>query len=149
MKIVLLERNSVGRDIDVSCYEEFGDVVYYDNTATVTEVGERIQDAEIVIANKAPLRREALEKAPNLKLIGILATGYDNCDLAYCREREIKVTNVVNYSTAMVAQHTITLALELSQKFSHYDHYVKSGAYSAQSGFSYFGIPFRELDGKT
>lgn len=149
MKIVLLERNSVGRDIDVSCYEEFGEVVYYDNTATVTEVGERIQDAEIVIANKAPLRREALEKALNLKLIGILATGYDNCDLAYCRERGIKVTNVVNYSTAMVAQHTITLALELSQKLSHYDHYVKSGAYSAQSGFSYFGFPFRELDGKT
>lgn len=149
MKIVLLERNSVGRDIDVSCYEEFGEVIYYDNTATVEEVGERIQDAEIVIANKAPLRKAALVKAPNLKLIGILATGYDNCDLEYCRERGIKVTNVVNYSTAMVAQHTVTLALELSQKLSHYDQYVKSGAYSAQSGFSYFAVPFRELDGKT
>ena len=149
MKIVVLERNSVGRDVDVSCYEELGNVTYYDNTVTVEEVGERIQDAEIVIANKAPLRTEALEKAPNLKLICILATGYDNCDVRYCKERGIKVTNVVNYSTAMVAQHTITLALSLSQKIVHYDQYVKSGAYSAQSSFSSFSLPFAELDGKT
>lgn len=149
MKIVVLERNSVGRDVDVSCYEELGNVTYYDNTVTVEEVGERIQDAEIVIANKAPLRIEALEKAPNLKLICILATGYDNCDVMYCKERGIKVTNVVNYSTAMVAQHTITLALSLSQKIVHYDQYVKSGAYSAQSSFSNFSLPFAELDGKT
>lgn len=149
MKIVVLERNSVGRDIDVSCYEELGNVTYYDNTVTVKEVGERIQDAEIVIANKAPLRVEALEKAPNLKLICILATGYDNCDIGYCKERGIKVTNVINYSTAMVAQHTITLALSLSQKIVHYNQYVKSGDYSAQSGFSNFSLPFTEMDGKT
>ena len=149
MKIVVLERNSVGTDIDISCYEELGDVTYYDNTVTVEEVSERIGDAEIVIANKAPLKEEALKKASNLKLVCILATGYDNCDIGYCRERGIKVTNVVNYSTAMVAQHTITLALSLSQKIVHYDQYVKSGEYSAQNSFSYFALPFYELDGKT
>lgn len=148
MKIVVLERNSVGTDIDMSCYEELGDVIYYDNTITIEEVGERIRDAEIVIANKAPLREEALKKASNLKLVCILATGYDNCDIGYCKERGIKVTNVVNYSTAMVAQHTITLALSLSQKIIHYDQYVKSGEYSAQNSFSYFAFPFHELDGK-
>lgn len=149
MEIVVLERNSVGKDVDVSCYEELGNVTYYDNTVTAEEAGERIRKAEIVIANKAPLRAEALEKAPDLKLICILATGYDNCDIGYCKKRGIKVTNVVNYSTAMVAQHTITLALTLSQKIVHYDQYVKSGAYSAQRNFSNFSFAFAELDGKT
>ena len=149
MNIVLLERNSVGQDIDVSCYDELGQVTAYPNTTTVEEVAERIRDADIVIANKAPLREAALRDAANLKLICILATGYDNCDVAYCRERGVKVCNVVNYSTAMVAQHTVTLALALSQKIVHYDRYVKSGAYSGQSSFSNFDMPFSELDGKT
>lgn len=149
MKIVVLERDSVGKDIAVNCFEDFGEVTYYSNTTTVDEVRQRVADADVVIANKAPLRREALEGAENLKFIGILATGYDNCDLEFCRERGIRVTNVVNYSTAMVAQHTITLALALSQKIVHYDRYVKSGAYSAQSSFSNFAEPFRELEGKT
>ncbi|MBE5784103.1 MAG: D-2-hydroxyacid dehydrogenase [Clostridiales bacterium] len=149
MKIVLLERNSVGTDVDVSCYEALGEVVSYRNTVTVEEVKERVKDADVIIANKAPMRRESLAEAPNVKLICVLATGYDNCDIAYCRERGIKVCNVVNYSTAMVAQHTFALALSLSQKMVHYDQYVKSGAYSAQDRFSNFDVPFRELDGKT
>lgn len=147
MKIVILERDSVGHDVAMECFEQYGDVTYYGNTTTMEEVCQRIQDADVVIANKAPLRREALETAKNLKFIGILATGYDNCDLEFCREKGIRVTNVRNYSTAMVAQHTITLAL--SQKIFHYDHYVKSGAYSAQKSFSNFSEPFCELDGKT
>lgn len=149
MKIVILERNSVGYDVDMSCFEELGTVTYYDNTTTPEEAGERVRDADAVIANKAPLTRKALEGAVNLKFIGILATGYDNCDIAYCRERGIRVTNVVNYSTAMVAQHTVTLALALTGKIVHYDRYVKSGAYSAQNSFSNFDEAFRELDGKT
>ena len=149
MKIVILERNSVGRDVDMSCFEDLGTVTYFDNTTTPEEVSERVRGAEAVIVNKAPLTRKALEGAVNLKFIGILATGYDNCDLAFCRERGIRVTNVVNYSTAMVAQHTVTLALALAGKIVHYDRYVKSGAYSAQSSFSNFDEAFRELDGKT
>ncbi len=149
MRIVILERNSVGHDVDMSCFEELGTVTYYDNTTTPEEVGERVRDAEAVIANKAPMTRTALEGAANLKFIGILATGYDNCDLAFCRDRGIRVTNVVNYSTAMVAQHTVTLALALAGKIVHYDRYVKSSAYSAQNSFSNFDEAFRELDGKT
>lgn len=148
MKIVVLERNSVGTDIDVSCYQELGDVICYDNTTSAAEVRERIQDADIVIANKAPLKKESLEHAARVKLICVMATGYDNIDLGYCKERGIKVANVRGYSTAMVAQHTVTLALALSQKLPYYDSYVKSGAYSSQKGFSYFANPFRELDGK-
>lgn len=81
------------------------------------------------------MREESLKNCPNVKLICELATGYDNCDLEYCKSRGIKVANVVDYSTAMVAQHTFTLALALSQKLPYYDEYVKSGAYSAQDRF--------------
>ena len=149
MKIVILERNSVGTDVPVDCIRDFGEVTVYSNTVTAEEVRERVKDADIIIANKAPLREETLKDAPNVKLICEFATGYDNCDLEYCRSRGIKVANVRDYCTAMVAQHTFTLALALSQKLMHYDNYVKSGEYSAQDRFSNFDIPFAELDGKT
>lgn len=149
MKIVILERNSVGTDVSVDCINDFGDVTSYPNTVTIEDIRERVKDADIIIANKSPLREETLKDAPNVKLICEFATGFDNCDLEYCKSRGIKVTNVVDYSTAMVAQHTFTLALALSQKLPHYDNYVKSGAYAAQDRFSNFDIPFLELDGKT
>ncbi len=149
MKIVILERNSVGPDVSVDCISDFGEVTAYRNTVTKEEIRERIKDADIVIANKSPLCEETLKDAPNVKLICEFATGYDNCDLEYCKSRGIKVTNVVDYSTAMVAQHTFTLALALSQKLAYYDTYVKSGAYGAQDRFSNFDLPFYELEGKT
>ena len=149
MKIVILERSSVGADVSVECIRDFGDVTIYDNTVTTQQVRERIKDADIVIANKSPLREETLKDAPGVRLICEFATGYDNCDLEYCRKRGIKVANVRDYCTAMVAQHTFTLALALSQKLFYYDNYVKSGQYSAQDRFSNFDIPFCELAGKT
>ena len=149
MKIVSLERNSAGIDISVDCWNELGEVTIYSNTVTVEDIRERVKDADIIIANKARMNEETLKDAPNVKLICELATGYDNCDLEYCSSRGIKVTNVKDYCTDMVAQHTFTLALTLSQKLPHYDHYVKSGAYSAQDRFSNFDIPFYELAGKT
>lgn len=149
MKIVILERDSVGTDVSVDCIGDFGDVTVYRNTVTAEEVRERIREADIVIANKSPLREETLKDAPDVKLICEFATGFDNCDLEYCRSRGIKVTNVRDYCTGMVAQHTFCLALALSEKLPHYDDYVKSGAYSAQDRFSNFDLPFCELEGKT
>lgn len=149
MKIVVLERNSVGPDIPVDCFYELGDVVCYPNTVTVEEVRERVREADIIVANKSPMNEESLKDAPNVKLICEFATGFDNCDLAYCKSRGIQVRNVVDYSTDMVAQHTFTLALALCQKLAYYDNYVKSGAYSAQDRFSNFDLPFYELAGKT
>lgn len=149
LNIVILERNSVGTDVDVSCFEKLGNVTCYPNTVTAEEVRERTKNADIVIANKSPLREETLKDSPRVKLICEFATGFDNCDLAYCKSRGIGVANVVDYSTAMVAQHTFTLALALTQKLAHYDEYVKSGAYSAQDRFSNFDLPFSELDSMT
>ncbi len=148
MKIAVLERNSVGLDIDVSVFEKFGEVSYYPNTLK-DDAAEKVKDAEIVIANKAPMNEETLKDAPNVKLICEFATGYDNVDLEYCKNRGIKVANVVDYSTAAVAQHTIALALYLVESLSYYDDYVKSGTYAGQDRFSHFDVPFAELEGKT
>lgn len=149
VKIVILERNSVGVDTPVDCFEELGEVTCYPNTTTAEEVRERTKDADIIVANKARLNEESLRESPNVKLICEFATGFDNCDLAYCNSRGIKVANVADYCTDMVAQHTFTLMLTLLQKLPHYDEYVKSGTYAAQDRFSNFDEPFTELAGKT
>ena len=149
VKIVILERNSVGVDTPVDCFEELGEVTCYPNTTTAEEVRERTKDADIIVANKARLNEESLRESPNVKLICEFATGFDNCDLTYCNSRGIKVANVADYCTDMVAQHTFTLMLTLLQKLPHYDEYVKSGAYAAQDRFSNFDEPFTELAGKT
>ena len=146
MNIVVLEQNSIGLDIDLTIYKEFGNVTYYGNT--VHEVAERIKDADIVIANKARLDEESMKDAPNVKLICEFATGYDNVDLEYCKKRGIAVANVVDYSTPAVAQHTFAMALYLLERLPYYDNYVKSGEYSAQDRFSNFDKPFLELEGK-
>ena len=147
MKIVILERGSVGDDVSVDCLKELGETVVYHNTVA-GEVEERVKEADIIIANKAPLNRETLKDAASLKLICEFATGFDNIDLEYCREKGIRVANVVDYSTAAVAQHTFALCFYVLEKLHHYDHYVKSGEYAAQSRFSNFDIPFTELEGK-
>ncbi len=148
MKLVILERDSAGTDIDVSCFEQFGTVACYANTTTA-QFAERIKDADIIISNKAPMNQSTLADAPNVKLICLLATGYDCVDLTYCKSRGIKVANVVNYCTPAVAQHTLLLALMLSGKTAFYDQYVKSGAYSAQERFSNFDRTFHDLEGMT
>lgn len=146
MNIVVLEQHSIGTDIDLTIFEKLGNVTYYRNT--VSEVAERIKDADIVIANKARLNEETMKDAPNVKLICEFATGFDNVDIEYCKSRGIGVANVVDYSTPAVAQHTFAMALYLLERLPHYDNYVKSGAYAAQDRFSNFDKPFTELEGK-
>lgn len=148
MKIAVLERNSVGVDIDVSCFEDFGEVFYYPNTVR-EDTAAKVKDVEIIIANKAPMNEQTLKEAKNVRLICEFATGFDNIDLEYCNKRGIKVANVRNYSTAAVAQHTFTLALSLIEKLSFYNDYVKSGIYGSQDRFSNFDEAFIELEGKT
>ena len=144
MKIVVLERNSVGEDIDISAFGDFGEVVAYPVTKAA-EVAERLADADIAIANKAPVTEAVLEQAPKLKLVAEFATGFDNIDIEACRKRGIAVCNVSGYSTDSVAQHTFTLALSLLEHLPYYDDYVKSGVYSRQERFSNFDRRFEEL----
>ena len=121
MKIVVLECKSIGEDIDLNIYKDFGEVTFYGNTVE-DQVAERVKDADILVVNKAPMNESTLKDAPNVKLICEFATGYDNVDLAYCKSRGISVANVVDYSTAAVAQHTFALALYLLERLPFYDN---------------------------
>ena len=148
MKIVVLEKMSLGFDVDISFYEEFGEVTYYDTTRP-EEIADRVADADIIIANKAPLNESTLKAAKNLKLICETATGYNNVDIEYCKAKGIRVTNAVGYSTPIVAQHTFALALYLLEKLPVFDQYVKSGEYEKAPMFTCFEPYFTELEGKT
>lgn len=148
MKLAVLERDSLGKDIDISFYEEFGEVAYYDNTRA-EEAAERVADVDIIIANKVPLNESTLKEASKVKLICESATGYNNVDLAYCQKRGIRVTNAVGYSTPIVAQHTFAMALYLLEKLPAYDTYVKNGEYAKCPIFTCFSPYFTELEGKT
>ncbi len=148
MKIVILERNTVGVDVDVSAMEKFGEVSVYTDTTPET-VAERVKDADIIVANKMPLNENTLKDAANVKLIEEFATGYDNIDIEYCRARNIAVCNVSNYSTDSVVQHTFALALSLMESIGWYDNFVKSGEYSASGIFTYFGKEFSQLSSLT
>ena len=148
MKIVELDRNTLGYDIDTTVFADFGEYEQHDSDTVLNNRG-FIKDADIVIFNKAVMNEEMLRDAENVRLLCVTATGYDNIDLDYARSRGIAVANVKAYSTPAVAQHTFALALYVLEKISYYDDYVKSGKYSSQTGFCNFDEHFNELDGKT
>ena len=148
MKIVMLDRNSIGMDISTDGFKKFGDWQEYD-TMSQEDSRPLIQDADVIIFNKTRMNQELLKDAKKVRLLCVTATGYDNVDLVYARSRKIAVCNVRNYSTPAVVQHTFSLALYLLEKISFYNEYVRSGAYSAQMGFSNFSEHYWELSGKT
>ena len=113
MKIVVMDRSSVGDDTCVDGFYRFGEVEQHYSTPNEL-VAERVKDADIIVNNKNLLNEASLKDAKNVKLVCQLATGYDNVDVEYCRQRGIKVANVRNYSTAAVVQHTIALVWEIS-----------------------------------
>lgn len=148
MKTVILERNSLGVDIDMSRFGDFGEYVEYP-VSSAEETVDRVADADVIVVNKIQMNATTLAKAKNLKLICESATGVDNIDLEYCKANGITVTNVKGYSTAMVAQHTFAMYLYLSEHLPFYDDYVKSDTYANQPRFSNFDKSFNEIDGKT
>ena len=148
MKIVMLDRNSIGYDIDTSIFSKLGTFEEYD-TMPLAESTPLISDADVIIFNKTKMNEEALQDAKNVKLLCVTATGYDNIDVDYAKSRGIAVCNVKGYSTPAVVQHTFALALHVLEKISFYDNYVKSGEYSNQLGFSNFSERYFELEGKT
>ena len=149
MKIVIADRDSVGTDMDYSIYDELGEVVYYDDKVTDENAKERLEGASILVINKSQITDALLDDAPDLELICEFATGYDNANIEACNRHGVKVANVVNYSTASVAQHTFALLFYLMESMRHYDEFVKSGDYANQPHFCCLDIPFHELDGMT
>lgn len=147
MKIGVLDALTVGRDIDLTPLSECGELICYDLTSP-EEVSERIKEMDVVITNKVFLNEENLKEASNLKMIGLLATGYNNIDIEYAKKRGIAVANVAGYSTKSVAQHTFAMLLYMMEHLNQYDEYVKSKAYSDSDTFTYIAWPYQELSGK-
>ncbi len=147
-KIVMLERDNIGADVDLSYFEQLGDLTIY-GTTPYEQVKERIGDADVLVINKIPMNEETLKDATNVKLICVTATGTDNVDMDYCAGRGIAVKNVRSYSTESVVQHTFAMYFYISEKLRFYDEYVKSGEYMKCPRFTYFGEQFHELSGKT
>lgn len=146
-KIVILDGKTLG-DIKLEKLSEIGEVKYYDTT-DISEVKERVREANIVLTNKVVLNRENLSDANNLEFIAEVATGFNNIDVEYAKEKGIGVANVAGYSTNAVVQHTFAVALALLDEVTYYDSYVKNGEYSKSGLFTCLDKPYYEIEGKT
>lgn len=147
MKVVILDAKTLGDDIELGIFQQFGDLEVYPTTDP-SQLFERIQDADIIITNKVVIDREAINAARNLKLICVAATGYNNVDVLYAKEKGIAVTNVAGYSTESVVQTTFGMLFYLLMHLRYYDDYVKSGKYAMSDIFTHLGKPFWEINGK-
>lgn len=149
MKIVILDGHAVNPgDLSWDFLNQFGDVTVYERTP-VEEVAKRIGNAEIALINKSPITAEVLDACPNLKLICVLATGYNVVDCAAAKARNIPVCNVPDYGTAAVAQFTFALLLDLCHKVAHHAQTVRDGKWCDCPDFCYWDTPQMELAGKT
>ncbi len=148
MRIVFLDDNTIGDDIDLDRFNDFGTVRKYGYTE-ISEITERVKDADILIINKIPVNEKTVGTAENLKLVCITATGTNNLDKDFLAKRNIEWRNVAGYSTENVAQHTFALLFYLLEKLSYYDEYVKSGKYIGDRSFTHFANLYHELSGKT
>ena len=146
MKIVILDRATLGFDIDISIFESLGEVKSYDITKP-NETIERLQDADIVITNKVVISKEVMDSS-NLKLICISATGMNNVDLEYAKQKNIEVKNVAGYSSASVVQVAFSMIFYFIQKLDYYKKYVDEGNWQKSQIFTHIDKPFFELDGK-
>jgi glycerate dehydrogenase len=144
---VFLDFATVGPGIDTARLDALVDVEYHD-FSSASEVAARLEGMEIVLLNKAPLRRESIEAAAKLKLIVLTATGCDNVDTAAARDKGIAVANVREYCSSALAQHVFALILGLTQKVGPYDMLVRSGAWTRSKSFALFDYPIRELSGR-
>lgn len=148
MNIVILDKSTLGADIDLSPIRTLGTTQEF-LTTTPEQVAERLLDADVVILNKVKLHRENLHTARRLKLICVAATGYDNIDTAYCKERGIALCNVPGYSTDSVAQISVAMALSLASHLTEYRDYVHTGAYTASGVANCLTPVYHELSSMT
>lgn len=150
MKIAVLDWNTVsnGGDISSEALEKIGEVKIIPLTSPV-ETASNIGDADIVLCNKVLITKEVMDSCPNIKYIGLFATGYNNVDIEYAAQKGIVVCNAGQYSTNSVAQQTFAYILDYFSRIRDYDTRVKEGMWEHSPVFSCFPIPTAELAGKT
>ena len=152
MKLVVLDGYTENPgDLSWEGLKEFGELTVYDRTSSVESplIAERISNAEIVITNKTPISRTTIDKCPNIRLIAVLATGYNVVDYNYAAEKGIPVVNVPTYGTASVSQFSIALLLEICHHIGHHDKTVHEGKWAENADWCYWDYPLIELEGKT
>ncbi len=148
MKIVFLERATLGDDIDLSPLEEEGQLVIY-QTNTPEQTAQRIKDAEIIIVNKTPIGEKELQQAEKLKLICVAATGYNNIDIEATLKYDVVATNVKGYSTESVAQYVFAHLLTVVNSVIPYQEDMRRGLWQKSPIFTMLTHPVTELKGKT
>ncbi|MPL62531.1 putative 2-hydroxyacid dehydrogenase [bioreactor metagenome] len=146
MQIVILDRATLGFDIDVNIFSKFGNVTSYDSTKE-NETAQRVKNADIVLTNKVVIGKNEIDNS-NIKLICITATGMNNVDLEYAKEKNIAVKNVAGYSTSSVVQVGFSMILYFVQKLNYYKKYVDEGNWQRNELFTHIDEPFFELDKK-
>ena len=146
MQIVILDRATLGFDIDVNIFSKFGNVTSYDSTKE-NETAQRVKNADIVLTNKVVIGKNEINNS-NIKLICITATGMNNVDLEYAKEKNIAVKNVAGYSTSSVVQVGFSMILYFVQKLNYYKKYVDEGNWQKNKLFTHIDEPFFELDKK-
>jgi glycerate dehydrogenase len=147
MQIVVLDGGTLNPgDLDWGPLEALGPCTFHDRTPPEAVI-ERAQKAEAVLVNKVALPRETLRALPELRYIGVVATGFDRVDVAAARERGIVVTNVPAYSTESVAQGVFALLLELTFHTGRHAEGVRAGRWSRSDDFCFWDEPLVEIHG--
>lgn len=150
MKIVVLDGKGLNPgDLSWDCLQDLGNLTVYDKTPTDALTIERLQDADIAITNKTPIHGDILDACPTVKLICVLATGYNVIDCEAATQRNVPVCNVPDYGTSAVAQFTFALLLEICHQIGHHDRVVHQGKWTACPSFCFWDTPQMELAGKT
>lgn len=152
MKIVVLDGYTENPgDLSWEALERLGELTVYDRTSYEESplIAQRLANAEIAVTNKTPISRKTMEACPNLKLIAVLATGYNIVDVVYANERGIPVANVPSYGTQIVGQYAVGLLLEICSHYGHHDATVKAGRWEQGKDWCYWDHPMIELYGKT
>jgi glycerate dehydrogenase len=148
MNIVVLDGYAANPgDLNWNKLEELGTCTIYERTSR-DEVIPRIAGADIILTNKTVIKRDAMEAAPELKYIGVLATGYNVVDIDAARERKIIVTNIPAYSTPSVGQMVFAHILNITQQVKHHSDEVHKGRWSESKDFCFRDTPLIELLGK-
>ncbi len=149
MEIVILDGYTENPgDLTWKGFEDLGSLTVYDRTDEA-DIIERVKDADAVITNKVPLTAETIQASPNMKYIGVLATGYNVVDIEAARKQGIPVCNIPTYGTASVAQFAIGLLLEICHHIGHHNETVQKGKWTSCPDFCYWDYPLIELAGKT
>lgn len=147
MKITILDARTLGSDVNLSVFRKFGELRIFETT-NPNETIKNIADSDIIITNKVVIDKAVMDSAKNLKLICISATGMNNVDLEYAKEKNITVKNVAGYSTKSVTQHTFAMLFYMIEHLNYYDEYVKSGGWQESSIFTNLDRAFFEISGK-